>query len=54
MPEPEKENFLKRRLWVRKNMDAYKEEMRARQLEELKLSNPAKYRKIMAYLKKNA
>ena len=28
--------------------------MRARQLEELKISNPAKYRKVMAYLKKNA
>ena len=34
-------------------MAAYREEMQQRQLEEIKQTNPAKYRKIMAYLKKN-
>lgn len=45
--------MLGRRLWEKRRMAEYMEEMKMKQLEEIKATNPAKYRKIMAYLKKN-
>ena len=52
MPEMQKDELLRRKLWVKGNMAAYREEMQQQQLEIIRQTNPAKYRKIMAYLKK--
>ena len=46
--------FLSRKLWAKNNLQNYYEEQKQRQLQEIKQTNPAKYRKIMAYLKKNS
>lgn len=53
MEEPQKKDLMARQLWAKGNMKAYQKEMQMKQLEEIKQTNPAKYRKIMAYLKKN-